>query len=344
MKNKLISLFILIAFFWTIFYFFYYFFILHKWNLTISSNVSNYQVELYNEKLNTNFASDCKSKKCELIDLAPFSYKITIKKEWYKDIISNIEVLKNTTINLDINLEKQLQIKQVSNNQDNTNKTQKQSEQLNKFRDIAFLQKTYKYFDLQDLWYFYFIKNKDNSLTLFNKKNNIDVKIYSFNNIIEGDLDIQKISMISNQIIILYWDDKYIYDIESWKITKIFFPQNINYVKKDWENYYFVNDKWTFVYNINNLKIEYFYIFKDFINYDTNNYLWVIYKDETDKIKNYNLSWYEGENLIIKYNFQTKNLKVLQSTLQDISKITKEDGNIYFYDNSWNKYLVNNVE
>jgi hypothetical protein len=36
---------------------------------------------MYSEKLRTSFSSYCKNKKCELIDLAPFDYELTLEKE-----------------------------------------------------------------------------------------------------------------------------------------------------------------------------------------------------------------------------------------------------------------------
>jgi hypothetical protein len=39
----------------------------------------------------------------------------------------------------------------------------------------------------------------------------------------------------------------------------------------------------------------------------------------------------------------TKELKILESTTQDISKIVWEGNNIYFYDNNGEKYLVDNI-
>lgn len=341
MYNKILSLLILLAIFWWIYYFFYYFFVLNKWNLTINSNVDNYKVTMYSKKLKTSFSSECKSKKCELIDLAPFDYELTLEKEWYKPYKKNLKVQSKSTIDLDITLEKQISIKKVKS----TSKKQeyKKENQLDKFREISELQKSYKYFNLGDMGYFYFVKNDNKTIDLFNKNGEIKNKIISFNDISADKLDIQKIYSSDNLILIVNWDDKNIFDLKSWIMTTVFFPQKVNYVKRNMNLYYFVNDKWTFIYDLNTTKIEYFYIFKDFVNYDRENYFWVIYKDEKDKKKNYNLED-NGENLIVKYNFITKEMKILETTTQDISKIVWEDNNIYFYDNNNEKYLVDNIE
>lgn len=346
MYNKFISLFILITLFWWIYYFFYYFFVLNKWGLTLTLNVSDYQVSLYTDKLKTSFSSNCKKEICELIDLAPFDYEITIKKDWYKDYTKNIKIQKKSTMKLNINLEKQISIQPITSSIIETSEKlwSNNHNQLEKFREISFLQKSYIFFDLPDLGYFYFLLNNDSTITLFHKKDWKSTQLYSFQKIEKSKLDIQKIYQSYNLILIVYGDEKYIYNLNSGTIEKVFFPQRVNYVKQYLNTFSFVNDKGTFVYDMKNNHFEYFYLFKDFIQYDENNYFWVIYKDEIEKKKNYNLQEYKDTNLIVKYNFHTKNIKVLETTSQNIYKIVKEDDTLYFYDISWEKYLVNNIE
>ena len=92
MYNKLISLLILIVIFWGMYGFYYYFFVMNKGNLTIDGNIWWYTISLYTEKLKTSFSSECKNKKCELIDIAPFDYTLTVKKDWYKDYSLEIKI------------------------------------------------------------------------------------------------------------------------------------------------------------------------------------------------------------------------------------------------------------
>jgi hypothetical protein len=220
---------------------------------------------------------------------------------------------------------------------------EEENSQIDKFREIAQLQKKYKYVNLDDLWYFYFEDNGDDTITLYNKLQDDVKNLYTFTKIERNLIDLQKLHQSNKSIFISYWDEKYIYNLDNNSILKIFFPQNVNYVKVDENIYSFVNEKWTFLYDINTQKIEYFYLFKDFINYDSENYLWVIFKDEEEKKKNHNLqnkSW----NLIVKYNFKTKTIKILETTDLNISKIFLEENRVYFYDDLENKYLVQNIE
>lgn len=339
MLNKLLSLLILVVTLWLVYWFYYYFFVLNKWRLTINTNTDNYIVNLYNDKLKINFATECKNPKCELIDLAPFDYTITISKEWFKEVKQNIKILSKKTINLSFNLEKQLLIKEINNVDMKETQTWNQ---LEKFREISSLQKSYKFFNLDTLWYFYFILNEDNTISLFNKVWSVEKKLYSFIKVSPENIDLWKVFQTDNIIFISIWEEKYIYNLLDDTIDKIFFPQSINYIKRNWKIFSFVNDKWTFLYDNETRKIEYFYLFKDFIFYDDKNYLWIIYDDEIEKKKNYNLEKKDW-NLVVKYNFKTKNIEVIENIQMNVKKIILENKKVYFFDEFGKKYLVDNI-
>lgn len=324
--------------FWGMYAFYYYFFVINKGNLTIDGNIWWYSVSLYSEKLKTSFSSECKNQKCELIDIAPFDYTITIKKDGYKDYSQDIKIEKKQTLTLTIDLEKQLKMTPIEEKKQTESK-----DKLEKFREISSLQKSYKFLNLDELGYFYFVENADKTLTLFNKRDTDEVKIYSWKTINKDEIDIQKIYQTKQSVVIIYGDEKYIYHLTSGNIIKIFFPQDVSYVKAFWNNYQIVNEKGSFIYNTETKKVEYFYTFKDFITYDQENYFWIIYKDEEEKKKNYNLESYQ-DNLIVKYNFKTKKAKVLESISENIVKIINENGDIYFYNDLGNKFLVNNID
>ncbi len=340
MRNKLLSLLILVVTFWAIYGFYYYFFVLNKWNLTLNWNVENYTVSLYNNELKINFLTNCKNTKCELIDLAPFDYEISISKEGYKTWTQSLKIQPKTTKEINFDLKKQLLIKKIS---EETGLSSRPVSDIDKFREIASIQKdSYMFFDEDNLGFFYFLENNDNTITLINKLNGKENKIYTFKKAEKVNIDLQKVYGSDNVIFIWVWDEKYIYDILKNDISEIFFPQKVNYVKRNWDIYSFACDKWTFLYDSTNKKIEYFYFFKDFIFYDDFNYFWIIFDDEKEKKKNYNLDKQDW-NLIVKYNFKTKSIKVLEKTDMNIIKITKENDKVYFYDEFDNKYLVENI-
>lgn len=341
MSNRLISLIALIIIFGWMYGAYYYFFILNKWNMTITTNIDNYTVQLYNSKLKTTFSTKCLEPVCELIDLAPFQYEMTLSKEGYKDYVKKIAIISWEKIEVKAVLEKQLFMEKVetSQTQDDSD-TQKQIE---KVRELSFLQKTYKYVLLPEFGYFYFQDNQDGSLSLFWKNGTQSLNLYSFSKIKPVDLDVKLVAQTDNMILILHGEESYIYDLWNNTVEKIFFPQKLDYVKKSWNIYHFVNEKGTFLYDTLSKKMEYFYLFKDFVYYDDEYYLWIISALETQKKKNYNLEAVSG-NLIIKYNFKTKTIKVLETTDTTISKMVMENKRLYFYDSSNNKYQVKNIE
>lgn len=61
--------------------------------MSISTNIENYKVSLYNSKLKTSFSTECLQAVCELIDLAPFQYEMTLSKEGYKDYVKTISIV-----------------------------------------------------------------------------------------------------------------------------------------------------------------------------------------------------------------------------------------------------------
>lgn len=338
MSNRLMSIFILLFTFWAVYGFYYYFFVLNKWNVTLNSNIWEYQVALYNDKLKTNFITDCLNQKCELIDLAPFDYEITITKEWYKTYKKSFKVISKSTINIDFQLEKQLFVKKVDFEQTSS------GSQLDKFREISQLQKSYKFFNMWDLGYFYFEDNGNDTITLYRKySQNPEENLYTFNKISSTQIDLQILYQTENMIFISYWDEKYTYNLQNNKIEKIFFPQEVNYAKKSGNILSFVNDVGVFLYDENTKNIEYFYLFKDFVLYDDKSYFWVIFDDEIEKKKNYNLEnkkW----NLIVKYDFKNKSVIVLETTELNVKKIVKEAEKVYFYNEFDDKFLVENIQ
>ena len=69
-----------------------YFFVYYTSSLIITSNISEYNV--YLEKISIwKFSDyDCKEKVCNIKDLAPLEYKLSVSKDGYKSIEKNIKV------------------------------------------------------------------------------------------------------------------------------------------------------------------------------------------------------------------------------------------------------------
>lgn len=347
MLNKLLSVLIIVLLFSGIYFFYYYFFVLNKWNLTLNSNVWGYEVGLYNKDLKTTFNSSCENEKCELVDIAPFSYTLSISKDWYKTITSDIKIQKKSTLELSIYLEKDLKIEKVetqesswSTSEEAKNTAQQKIDQIRSKRN---LEKKYRLFDEQENGYFYFDDNWNETLSLYREKNWDTTKIYDFEKINAKLINLWYVYNSLDNIFLKYDKKLFIFDLKAWTSKDLEFYPEINYAKKDSNIISFVTDLWTYNYDENTQTLEYFYFFKDFLYYWNDSYLWVIFSDEEDKKKNYNFQDYKW-NLIVKYNFKTKQIKVLKETDINVSKVLNEKWEIYFYDKDWWKYLVSNIE
>ncbi|MBW7954592.1 PEGA domain-containing protein [Candidatus Gracilibacteria bacterium] len=338
MKNKLTALLLLITGIASIYGMYYYFFILNKGDLLINTNIKNYDVSLYNKKLKIKFNHNCLEKICKITDIASFDYEIEISKTGYKSIRQNIKVEKNKELKINFNLEKDLVILKV-----NETKKDEKTSKIDELREINLLKKNYAFFNLDNLGYFYFIDNLDDTIKLFWQKDKKDTFIYSFNKVLKKEINIIPIDMSENELLISIGDEKYIFNLDNFLITKTFFPQNIVYAKYMLNNYYFITKNGSYLYNLQTNKFEYFYLFKDFLMYDSENYLGIIYDNEIEKKKNYNLQDFSG-NLIVKYNYKTKKIKVLKDTSIIIEKLVLNDDKIYIYNSSGDKYLVYNIE
>lgn len=209
--------------------------------------------------------------------------------------------------------------------------TQKTNEQ--KIKDLKENNKYFKVFELNAEKYYFSIVNNSLHLNLDNKL------IWVFELVNNKDLLIEKFYS-SNDIYIIIWNDKYIYNRESDTIYKLDLNIDINYVKES-ENKYLINTKkGTFIYSINNNKIEYFNFFSDFIYYN-NWYLGIL--NINDKLRLNNL-WitFKKENIIYYYNPISKEKKVIYETNKRLNKIYLKWIDIIFEDIDSKLYKLEN--
>ena len=107
---------------------------------------------------------------------------------------------------------------------------------------------------------------------------------------------------ISNEILLskIYSDDKFYFHQSKEKlylsnkfnsnIIEINFTPRISYIKNIWfKNLVIVTEVWSYNFDLNTMKIEYFSLFSDYLKYD-GNYIWIINsKDRTRRIN----FWFE---------------------------------------------------
>jgi len=343
MSNRMLAVLILVIFFSCIVWLYLYFFVFYTWSLTIKTNTNWYSVSLYSNNIKKALKYSCEKNICTFNDIPPLTYSLDVSKEWYKNFRETITVHRRENKSLNLFLEKEVVFKKVLEEKSSTWNIRNIniSNKIQELKDNLEIKNSYLNFDLKELWNFYFIASLD-KLTLYRKLWTVKTRLYDFEKISKDKIDILQIYGTKKEILISIWDDKYIYDLNYWKTTKFILVPKVSYVKKNNNIYSLVTKKGTFLYDNITAKIEYFYFFKDFVYFDDSSYIWVVYLDDKERLKNYNLES-EWKNLIVKYDYKTKERKILQKTSIKIVKIIKEKTWIYIFDNEGNKYLIENI-
>ncbi len=334
MSNRVLGLLIILWFILLWVLFFLYFFVYYTGQIVINTNVENYKVELYNKKLLKTDVINCENNKCILGEISPFEYSIKISKTDYIDYLEEFEIWRNEILEIDVELEKKISLEKISEVQIEEWSEINREEKMNFLREKS---NVYKSFDFWASWIYYF-KIENNNLVLYK---NLE-KLFVWEITSEEDINIMQIYGDDNSILIILWEKKYLYSIISKIETPVLLNIDIKYVKKANSKsiFHFVTEKWSFIFNRNTWELEYFSYFDDFVYYQ-DLYIWIINKSDERRLKNL---WLEKQkdNLIIKYNPQTKEKKVLYSTDLEIKKIYKQSEDIIFVSSDNNSYKLEN--
>lgn len=205
-----------------------------------------------------------------------------------------------------------------------------------KIQQIKDDKSNYKTFNLKNASKVYF-REMDNKLDLY-----VDnVKIWNFNLVYPWLLRVNEVLWSLNDLYIEIGNNKFYYNSLSWLIIWIDLNIDIKYVKK-WSinELIFVTSMWSFTYSILDKKLEYFTYFNDFVYY-SDFYIWLVKKDDTRILKNL---WFEADSdLIVLYNPNTKEKKILYKLLEKIDYIYVQNEILYLYDIEWNIYELENI-
>jgi len=338
MSNRVLWFLIILIFILSSVAFFMYAFLYNDAKIIVSSNISEYYAEIYNKKTFKKYDFECNNKKCFLEDLPPFTYKLTITKKWYEQIIQEVSLPRNGTINIDIILNKQIKLEEIIEEQKEVEVSKNDSEKkLNSKEKIqALIAKKNKIKNI--------LQKVDNKIKLDKTKN----KKYLFLNKINlfKNSDFSKITVLEtfwdkNIFLLKFQEKKYIYNKKSSNIDEIKLKIPVIYLKKSWSfEIDLVTEKWIFTYSLNNKKLEYFSLFQDYINYKWN-YIWVISTQDNTRKNNF---WFnkENKNLIILYNKENFSKKIIYKTNSDIKKIINNNDEIIIYNSHNKKFKLSN--
>lgn len=194
----------------------------------------------------------------------------------------------------------------------------------------------YKTFNLKNASKVYF-KEVDNKLDLYVDR----VKIWNFDLVYPEFLKVTEVKWSLNDLYIEIGKSKFYYNSLSSVISWIDLNIDIKYVKK-WnpDLLIFVTDKWSFIYSIVEKKLEYFTYFNDFVYY-SDSYIWLIKKDESRILNNL---WFTDESdLIVLYNPNSKEKKILYKLDADFREIYMQNDKLYLSDLDWKIYELENI-
>ena len=331
MSNRLIWLIIILLFLviWTLSYL--YLFVYYTWNLEINSTLGEFKAELYSKDLYKTFKYNCKNKDCKIEKLSPLNYELSILKEWYVLYKENIKIPENKTINLKIELKKDIKLVENKTKIDETTNQEK----INKIKS---LNSHFAYFFIDKIWNFYFDENQDKKLDLSFE----NTKIWTFEKAEKQEIRLEKIYN-SNYFYLEIWNKKIIYNLDSLDYKEINLKIKIDYIKR-WINNIFLikTDKWTFTYDFQNEILNYFSLFSDFVYYE-NWYIAVVKKDDLTRINNL---WLENnkKEKIIYFDIEKKEKKLLFESDFSLNKIVKIENNIIFFNENNQEYSLNYIE
>lgn len=343
MSNKILSLLVLIWIFGFWYLFYLIFFVKYTGTLEITSNIDNYNVELYAKKVYTTSTFNCKEKVCTLKEISPFDYTITLSSPAYKEIKQDLSLKWKKINSIKATFVKDTKLTPSTEKKESSeaSKTTKELAE-EKIAEIRLKKESNYIKNLWELWYFYF-KTVGNNLDFYRSFEWKETKLWTFPKVEHDQIDVFEIYDKTDKILFSLKDRKYIYNLALSKVDEFKLAPKIKYIKVGdfLTNYLIVTDVWTYTYDELNKELKYFYLFKDFV-YIKDGYVWVIYKDEIAKFKNFSIK-NNNKNIIINYNPTTLYREVILETDMEIQKIIMEkDEKIYFFDKLWNRYQLEN--
>jgi len=337
MSNRILGILILLWFVFSGILFYMYFFVYYMWNITVKSNVDNYKISLYNKKLLQTKNYNCDKKICDLKKISPFNYSFTITKSGYIDFNKDIEIWRNQVVKLNISLVKKTVLNEVKNEKIKEKTVNNREISIkDRIKWLINKKKSYYYKEINNQRFYF--KEDWNYLRLY--KGSVD--LWSFGKVNKENIEIQEIIWNETYIFINLWKNKYIYSLVWKKKYLLTLNISISYIKNGLNDKEFliITEKWAFIYNKFSLKVEYFDFFRDFVYYKSW-YIWII--DKTDKRRLTNLGLEnKTTNLIIYYDVDTKEKKILYESSLDIQKIYKKWEDIMFVSSKGKEYKLEN--
>lgn len=207
----------------------------------------------------------------------------------------------------------------------NLQKVEKKLTNLEKVEAIREKSKHFKIIEIWDEKFYFDIIWKD----LVLKTAKTEKEIWVFSPILEKDIKIKSIYPATEKYLLSLWDKKYIFSLKTGIITNFDFKIPINYIKEDDLYYIISSEKWIFLLDKKTKKINYSYIFSDFVLHNKS-YLAIIKSDDKKRLDKFNIK--PKKDIIFFYNPISKKQKIVLESDISLEKIYK----------IWEKVFVEN--
>jgi hypothetical protein len=276
-------------------------------------------------------------------NISPFEYNITVKKDGYKTLKYKFKPSNNTTIqNISLEKDYKLQPVELFSQKEAIIILEDQEKELTPLEIIEIIKaKKTIFYTVKTEENTYIFKKNVNWLELFQN----DKFLWNFNDSTKSEIKLIEVFWNKNYLFLELWKNKYLFQIQSWENKKIIFEIPIQYIKAgNWNGeFIFVTNKGSFLYNSHKNTFLYNAFFSDYIIFQKNTYVWIIYSNETKKKEKFNLGD-KKENTILQYNPETKKQTILLETSKNITKIFKKNWEIYFQDNDNNHFSLTHLQ
>lgn len=313
MKRKLIALLLLLCTIWILVLAYLYFFVYYTATVTIDSNIWGYQVQFFSKSTAQKSSHTCPEKLCVISDIAPFDYSITFLKDRYESQSMSVDIAPWRSEVLLIELEKEVTLSAIVP----LVKIETPKEQIQRLRAES---RSFVRFQLDDKRVLSF-REEENTLKMFLENGENFQMISEFSKVSANEIFAETLSD-SEDIFLKVWETHSIFKPDTGTLINLDFDIEIRYVKvgKQPGEYIIITEKGAFVYNQTFWTSQFQYLFWDYV-YDENILIGIVYEEEEQKRKNFNLT--QNGNLIVRYNPQDKTRKILYWTDQKIERIEK---------------------
>jgi hypothetical protein len=286
--------------------------------LVINSNVEEYSVTLFSKSTAQKSYFECPERSCELRDISPFHYNISLIKNGYETQNLQIEIGPRSNQELVIYFEKKVEIRAL----EPENIDESLQEKIARLRESG---NYYSILDVQQGKRLLFQENWD-LLTWVYQLGERNISLGEFPKTIADEIRVETIAG-SDDIFFALGSQQYVFFVSNLELKKIEFWSDVKYIKPTPHagKYILVTQQGSFLYDIRTSRAEFQYVFKDFVYYE-DFLIGMIFADEDQKRRNFNIE--QSGNLIMRYSSQTKERKILYSTRDTIEKIETVWGDI----------------